>query len=227
MDAVVAGRGDVVGVETLEDRLDARSLGRRYPDVEPSHIFPLGLPLGGDSGTNESARVSTPWGVASTAVMQTEVTSGHHKNSRPAESPQSGCGPVVISVRQNLLAQIHRGEQIFRKVTEREAMNCIFCAIVAGEEDAVVVDETDETIAFVPREPVSEGHLPVIPKAHYENLFDVPEPILRAVMKHAKSIAEELHADDFDGVNLLHASGKAAQQSVPPFPYPPRSTSLY
>ena len=96
-------------------------------------------------------------------------------------------------------------------------MDCIFCAIVAGEEDAVVVDETDETIAFAPLEPVSEGHLLVIPKAHYENLFDIPEPILRAVMKHAKSIAEELHADDFDGVNLLHTSGKAAQQSVPHF----------
>lgn len=96
-------------------------------------------------------------------------------------------------------------------------MDCVFCSIVAGEEDAVVVDETDETMAFAPLEPVSEGHLLVIPKAHYENLFDVPEPILRAVMEHVKSIAERLHTDEFDGVNLLHASGAAAQQSVPHF----------
>ncbi|ELZ16787.1 histidine triad nucleotide-binding protein [Haloterrigena salina JCM 13891] len=96
-------------------------------------------------------------------------------------------------------------------------MDCVFCSIAEREEDAVVVDETDETIAFAPLNPISEGHLLVIPKAHYENLFDVPDPTLRAVMKHAKSIARRLRADDFDGVNLLHASGKAAQQSVPHF----------
>ena len=64
-----AGRGDVLEVEVLEHRLDARPFGRRYPDVELSHTFSLRLPLGDDSGTDESARVGTPWGVASTAVI--------------------------------------------------------------------------------------------------------------------------------------------------------------
>jgi histidine triad (HIT) family protein len=96
-------------------------------------------------------------------------------------------------------------------------MDCIFCSIVAGEEDAVVVDETDETLAFAPLDPVSEGHLLVIPKSHYESLFDVPESTLSDVIKHTKSIASRLQDSDFDGVNLLHASGEAAQQSVPHF----------
>lgn len=96
-------------------------------------------------------------------------------------------------------------------------MECIFCSIVAGEEDAIVVDETDETLAFAPLDPVSEGHLLVIPKSHYESLFDVPEATLSNVMKHTKSIASRLQDSEFDGVNLLHASGEAAQQSVPHF----------
>ncbi|SER18950.1 HIT family protein [Natrinema salaciae] len=96
-------------------------------------------------------------------------------------------------------------------------MNCPFCSIVEGEEDAVILDETEDTIAFAPLDSVSEGHLLVVPKAHYEHLFDVPEPILHAVTERARTIAERLRAHGFDGVNLLHASGEAAQQSVPHF----------
>jgi histidine triad (HIT) family protein len=96
-------------------------------------------------------------------------------------------------------------------------MSCVFCAIRDSEEPAVVVDETDETLAFAPLDAVSEGHLLVIPKAHHETLFDVPESTFGAVMAHAKRIAEELRAHRFDGVNLLHASGRAAGQSVQHF----------
>lgn len=94
-------------------------------------------------------------------------------------------------------------------------MDCTFCSLVNGEEDAVILDETDKTMAFAPLNPISEGHLLVIPKEHHESLLDIPEPLFNAVMGHAKTIAERLHAHDFEGVNLLHASGQAAQQSVP------------
>lgn len=72
-------------------------------------------------------------------------------------------------------------------------------------------------MVFSSLNPVSEGHLLVIPKVHCESLFDVPEPTLGKVMEHAKSIAVRLRTGDFDGVNLLHVSGKAAQQSVQHF----------
>ncbi|AGB16985.1 HIT family hydrolase, diadenosine tetraphosphate hydrolase [Halovivax ruber XH-70] len=96
-------------------------------------------------------------------------------------------------------------------------MSCPFCAIVAGDEPATIVDETEETLAFAPLDPVSEGHLLVVPKAHYESLFDIPRPALDAVVAHTKTIACRLRAAEFDGVNLLHASGEAAQQSVSHF----------
>lgn len=96
-------------------------------------------------------------------------------------------------------------------------MPCPFCAIVAGDEPATIVDETEETLAFAPLDPVSEGHLLVVPKAHYESLFDIPESALDGVVSHAQSIARRLRIAEFDGVNLLHASGEAAQQSVSHF----------
>ena len=96
-------------------------------------------------------------------------------------------------------------------------MTCAFCSICAGEEDAEIVDETDETLAFAPLDLISEGHVLVIPKDHYETIFDIPDPILCAVVKHTKAIAEQLKAHDVDGVNLLHDSGEAADQSIPHF----------
>ncbi|WP_435365487.1 HIT family protein [Haloarchaeobius sp. DYHT-AS-18] len=94
-------------------------------------------------------------------------------------------------------------------------MDCIFCDIVAGDADALVLDETDETLAFAPLDPVSEGHLLVVPKAHHENLFDISEEALRAVTDHARDIATRLEKHGFDGVNLLHDTG--VQQSVSHF----------
>lgn len=96
-------------------------------------------------------------------------------------------------------------------------MGCAFCPVGRDEEDAAILDESDETLAFAPLDHLSEGHMLVIPKEHYETLLDVPEPTLCAVMEHAKTISQRLCAGDFEGVNLLHASGGAAQQSVQHF----------
>jgi len=108
-----------------------------------------------------------------------------------------------------------------RGVTETD---CVFCDIVAGEADALVVDERDGgdgrpgTLAFAPLHPVAPGHVLVIPKAHYESLFDVPEEALGAVMAHVRSLARRMRHENsdgrgFDGVNVLNDS--TAYQSVP------------
>lgn len=96
-------------------------------------------------------------------------------------------------------------------------MTCTFCDIVAGTMDATVLDETNDSVAFAPLDAVSEGHMLVVPREHYETLFDIPESALTAVTMHTKRIAERLHEHGYDGVNVLHASGRTAQQSAPHF----------
>jgi histidine triad (HIT) family protein len=93
--------------------------------------------------------------------------------------------------------------------------NCVFCRIVAGDADALVVDERETTVAFAPLHPIAPGHVLVIPKAHHESLFDVPADVLAAVTEHARVLARRLRGDEggFDGATLLHDS--LAQQSVP------------
>jgi histidine triad (HIT) family protein len=67
-------------------------------------------------------------------------------------------------------------------MTDRD---CVFCAILAGDEDALVVDETPETLAFPALNPVAPRHVLVVPKAHHESLFDVSRAALTAALEDA------------------------------------------
>lgn len=73
---------------------------------------------------------------------------------------------------------------------------CPFCRFVQGNETPAntrgdVVYEDDEVLAFVsPRWwPKNHGNLLVIPKRHYENIFDIPDEMLSRVTVVAKRLA--------------------------------------
>ena len=94
-------------------------------------------------------------------------------------------------------------------------MGCVFCEIASRQTSATVIYEDDRVIAFGPIEAVSAGHTLVAPKAHYESLSDIASDTLGAVMEAARSIALVLLTKNgATGINLLHASGIDAQQSV-------------
>ncbi len=101
-------------------------------------------------------------------------------------------------------------ENIFFAMSE-----CIFCKIANGEIPSFKLFEDDDVLAFLDVNPVSEGHLLVIPKDHHENIFEIPEEKLRRISEVCKDMSmlckEKLGAT---GVNVLNASGKDAQQSV-------------
>ena len=51
--------------------------------------------------------------------------------------------------------------------------NCIFCKIINGELPSKTVYEDKLIKVIMNINPVSNGHLLVLPKKHYENLFDI------------------------------------------------------
>ena len=59
--------------------------------------------------------------------------------------------------------------------------NCLFCKIIKGEIPSYTVYENDNVKAFMDINPMSKGHLLVIPKNHYTNLFDVDKEVLRQI----------------------------------------------
>lgn len=92
---------------------------------------------------------------------------------------------------------------------------CSFCAIINGETDSQILAETSDTICFLDHLPATYGHALVVPKQHYRDLFDISAESFSAVTAMAKRVANALRASCLaSGVNLVHASGAAAHQTV-------------
>ena len=91
----------------------------------------------------------------------------------------------------------------------------MFCAIAAGEAPATIVAEDERTVAFMDIAPATDGHLLVIPRAHYEDLLVIDDADLDATMHAARAMARRVKDRlDADGVNLLNSCGRAAWQTV-------------
>lgn len=94
-------------------------------------------------------------------------------------------------------------------------MSCVFCDICKEDAPAKVVYQDERISCFLPIDMEVYGHLLIVPNKHYENLFEIPEEDLSYIIKFAKKISMHLKEKlGATGVNILHASGKSAQQSV-------------
>ena len=93
--------------------------------------------------------------------------------------------------------------------------NCIFCAIVAGQAPARVLEENDTTVAFLDIFPITRGHALVIPKRHYQDIRDLPARDLAETAAMAQRVAGVAFTDlGADGVNLFQSNGALAFQTV-------------
>jgi histidine triad (HIT) family protein len=93
---------------------------------------------------------------------------------------------------------------------------CAFCGIVAGELPVSVVVDTGPVLAFMDIDPVTPGHVLVIPKAHLPDLADLTDALAGEMMAVARRVAAALRRSGLpcDGVNLFYADGEAAFQEV-------------
>ncbi len=96
--------------------------------------------------------------------------------------------------------------------------DCVFCKIINGDVPSMKVYEDEFTLAFMDIAADVDGHLCVIPKVHCESILDCDNKTLSHLMNTVKKVSDHLTQNcGYDGVNLLNASGKAADQSVPHF----------
>lgn len=93
---------------------------------------------------------------------------------------------------------------------------CVFCKIVAGEIPAAVVYQSDSALAFLDVAPLADGHLLVIPQAHYCKFADMPSEecvqVVGVLPRIARAVREVTGAEGF---NILLNEGQAAGQVVP------------
>ena len=67
--------------------------------------------------------------------------------------------------------------------------DCIFCKIVHGILPSHQIYEDDRFLAFLSLYPASKGHTLVIPKNHYDRVWDLPEDEIGGYFKVCKKIA--------------------------------------
>ena len=93
--------------------------------------------------------------------------------------------------------------------------DCIFCKISRGEAKSWKVYEDEYTYVFLDINPVNEYHTLVIPKKHYENIFDITEDEFLNVSKTIKKIVD-LYSKKLGlkNVQIINSSGSEAQQDV-------------
>jgi histidine triad (HIT) family protein len=95
------------------------------------------------------------------------------------------------------------------------ADGCVFCAIVAGTSPAERVYEDASVVAIMDIHPAVTGHVLVIPKHHSPDLWHIePEDAAKAMAASVQVAGMIRRALAPDGINLVHATGRAAWQTV-------------
>lgn len=93
--------------------------------------------------------------------------------------------------------------------------DCVFCKIAKGEIPSFKVYENDRVLAFEDINPISEGHTLIIPKAHAENLWEIPPEDLTAIHLASRKLIHAIgEALNPDGVAVLQLNGRGANQLV-------------
>jgi histidine triad (HIT) family protein len=93
-------------------------------------------------------------------------------------------------------------------------VECLFCRIIDGAEQAQVVLDEPFTLGFLDTRPVFKGHVLLVPKIHVDTLVDLPSELLPVLMgaaqRTARAVVEGLGAQgSFVAVNNV------VSQSVP------------
>jgi histidine triad (HIT) family protein len=96
-------------------------------------------------------------------------------------------------------------------------VTCVFCRIVAGTAPASISYADSTTVVFLDIQPMTPGHLLIVPRAHVEGLADLDPDAGAHLWRVAQRMAAALRRSSIrcDGINLFLADGAAAFQEVP------------
>jgi len=95
---------------------------------------------------------------------------------------------------------------------------CIFCEILRGNSPASFTYEDDTVVAFMDVQPITHGHMLVVPRAHSVLMSEVNETVAMRSFRVARKLASVARSTlGATGVNLFVADGETAFQDVPHF----------
>jgi histidine triad (HIT) family protein len=105
---------------------------------------------------------------------------------------------------------------------EPEDYTCPFCAFLNGRETdynrkSDVVYQNEHTVAFISPKwwPHNPGHVLVIPRKHFENIYIIPNEMLVEVYKTVKKVATAIrNTYDCEGISTRQHNEPAGNQDV-------------
>lgn len=71
-------------------------------------------------------------------------------------------------------------------------MECIFCKIIRGEIPSYTIYEDEYVKAFLDIQPLTNGHTLIIPKKHFENLYNMDVENLKHIELASQKIGKLL-----------------------------------
>lgn len=91
--------------------------------------------------------------------------------------------------------------------------NCIFCKIINKEIPANIIHEDENFLAFLDIEPVSDGHILIIPKTHVIWMQEANEEIISGIYTLAKKLMNSLKT----GLGCDYVNVSVAGTDIPHF----------
>lgn len=93
--------------------------------------------------------------------------------------------------------------------------NCIFCKIANGDIPSKAIYEDELFKVILDLGPATKGHVLILPKNHYADIYELPERDAEKTIVLAKKMAALLKEKlNCDGLNLVQNNGEAAGQTV-------------
>ena len=93
--------------------------------------------------------------------------------------------------------------------------DCIFCKIANGEIPSSTIYEDEDFRIFLDLNPAARGHALLVPKEHFNDLFEMNDELCQKAMALAKKLAGRMkEALGCDGFNLVQNNGAAAGQTI-------------
>jgi len=78
-----------------------------------------------------------------------------------------------------------------------------------------MVFEDSNVLAFMDLNPISEGHVLIVSREHWENLYEIPEEMLGKLLAVVKQVAIAVKKTvGADGIRIIQNNGRCAGQVV-------------
>ena len=93
--------------------------------------------------------------------------------------------------------------------------DCIFCKLANGVIPTNSIYEDEDFNVILDLAPATKGHALILPKAHADNLYQLPDETAAKVLVLAKKLATSMTEKlGCDGFNVVQNNGTVAGQTV-------------